>query len=519
MIDKEYLINLIRDDENPKVEFKRSEYIKGHKNCELAKAMAGLANHEGGKILIGVKNDRTIEGFSCNESEVKTYEHLVYNIAADNCDPPITPEFSVVSLEEGTVFVIDIPKKIGIPVRANGKFYIRHGNRTRELTHEELQNRYINSEDKGKEPIDESQTISFDKLSKGQFETIIVPIDGKETKIELRQIEINKLELDELNPRISFFRDNQVTDTLTEDQIIFALTNKKPEAFRKLKDSIHNNKGIVYPIWIEPLKSEENKKYKVIEGNTRVVVYRQLQIEEPYEDRWKTILSNVLPHEIDEEQKNFIRLQSHLRGTTEWDAYEKAKYLYKLWHDDGWSVNRLEKQTKMTEKQIEANIEAYRLMEEQYLPAHSDDPNEVSKFSYFVEYVKDKKLQNLMKKNLTNIKDFCDWIADKEKIPTGRDVRRLRDIFDNQDSKNAFIDKGFNAAMQILELKKPHLVSSFYKDIENVIEELKEINTQELDEIINEENSEKEKKIRDLAKWSQTVVKIIEKGKNAIGRT
>jgi hypothetical protein len=31
------------------------------------------------------------------------------------------------------------------------------------------------------------------------------------------------------------------------------LTNKKPEAYRKLKDSIHNNKGIVYPIWVEHL--------------------------------------------------------------------------------------------------------------------------------------------------------------------------------------------------------------------------------------------------------------------------
>jgi predicted HTH transcriptional regulator len=57
MIDKEKLDKLIRNDENPKVEFKKSEFIKGHKNSELAKAMAELANHEGGKILIGVKTD------------------------------------------------------------------------------------------------------------------------------------------------------------------------------------------------------------------------------------------------------------------------------------------------------------------------------------------------------------------------------------------------------------------------------------------------------------------------------
>ena len=350
----------------------------------------------------------------------------------------------------------------------------------------------------------------MDKLS--------IPIDGRETIIELEQIELGKLELDELNPRISFFRDNQVADNLTEDQVIFALTNKKPEAFRKLKDSIHNNKGIVYPVWVEPLKGGN---YKVIEGNTRLVIYQQLRQEEPYEENWKTILSYVLPYEIGDEQKDFIRLQSHLRGTTEWDAYEKAKYLYKLWQEDGWSTSRLEKQTKMTEKQIKENIEAYRIMEEQYLPTHGDDPNEVSKFSYFVEYVKDKKLQRLMERSSKNIKDFCDWVADKEKIPTGQDVRRLRDIFDNEDTKNAFTTDGFDAAMQILAFKKPHLVSSFYKDMENVIEGLKDISAQELDEIINEDDSEKEKMIGDLAEWSQKVVRIIaiEKKKNGIRTT
>ncbi|MFZ7121558.1 MAG: ParB N-terminal domain-containing protein [Eubacteriaceae bacterium] len=350
---------------------------------------------------------------------------------------------------------------------------------------------------------------------------LIIPVDGKETKIELMEIEIEKIELDELNPRISFFKDNQVNNNLSEDQIIFALANKKPEAFRKLMDSIHNNKGIVYPIWVEPKrkKRSKDKEYKVIEGNTRLLIYQKLKQEEPYEERWKTILCNILPHEIKEEQKNFIRLLSHLRGTTEWDAYEKAKYLYKLWQDDGWSINRLEKQTKMTEKQIKENIDAYRIMEEQYLPDHTDDPNEVSKFSYFVEYIKDSKLQKSFTKNGIDIKNFCDWVSNKEKIPTGQDVRRLRDIFDDEDIKNAFIGKGFDAAMQMLAFKKPHIASSFYRSIEDVIEGLKSINAHELDEIIDEENSEKENMIKELAKWSQKVIKLIEKEKDGLKKT
>lgn len=342
---------------------------------------------------------------------------------------------------------------------------------------------------------------------------ITIPLDGKDISVSIAQHDIYSLMLDELNPRISFFRDNQVTDTLSDQQIIFALTNKKPEAFRKLKDSIHNNKGIMYPIWIEPL---EGNKYRVIEGNTRVVVYRMLLQEEPHELRWKAILCNVLSEGINEGQKNFIRLQSHLRGTTEWDAYEKAKYLYKLWQDDGWSKPKLEKQTKMTEKQITDNIEAYKLMEEQYLPKHGDDPNEVSKYSYFVEYVKDKKLQKSMAKHSKTVSDFCDWVADKKKLPTGQDVRKLSNIVGNEETLKAFVENGFESAMQLLAFQKPYLVNSLYKDIEAVLAGLRDINTQELDEIINDPNGERERMIRELAEWSTKVLKLIEKEKDGI---
>jgi hypothetical protein len=110
------------------------------------------------------------------------------------------------------------------------------------------------------------------------MDNITIPLDGIDTKIILKKINTGQLILDEQNPRISFYRDNQVTDKLTGDQIIFALTNKKPEAFRKLKDSIHNNKGIMQAIWIEPI---EGGNYRIVEGNSRFVVYKQLQEEEP----------------------------------------------------------------------------------------------------------------------------------------------------------------------------------------------------------------------------------------------
>ena len=75
-----------------------------------------------------------------------------------------------------------------------------------------------------------------------------IPLDGRDTSVELSSIPLDRLLLDEDNPRISFFKDNQVVATLTEQQIEFALSQGNPESWRKLKDSIHNNRGVVTPI-------------------------------------------------------------------------------------------------------------------------------------------------------------------------------------------------------------------------------------------------------------------------------
>jgi hypothetical protein len=340
---------------------------------------------------------------------------------------------------------------------------------------------------------------------------IVIPLDGIETQIELKSIPLGRLELDEDNPRISFFKDNQVVDTLSEQQIEYALMNKNPEAWRKLKDSIHNNRGIVNPIWAEPIGKSQEKKFRVVEGNSRVLAYRILGKDEPGESRWKAILAYVLPKEIKREQKDFIKLQSHLRGTTEWDAYEKAKYLYRLWEEDGWPISRLEKQTKMTEKQIEQNIEAYRLMEEQYLPPYGSDPEEVSKFSYFVEFVKDTKLQQLCDQYIGGVDGFCKWVSDKSKIPTGQDVRKLRPILENDSSRKVMIARGFDAAMEVMVLRAPHMVSGFYKDVEEVIRGMKDISSAEFEEIAAEPGGGKMKLICELAEWSQKVLNWIKR--------
>ena len=193
-----------------------------------------------------------------------------------------------------------------------------------------------------------------------------VNIAGIPTDVEDCEIETVKILLDQENPRISYYKDSQPKDTINQDEINYAIISKNPDAFEKLKESIESNHGLLYPIWVVNLG---NNEYRVIEGNTRLVIYRQLQEKFLNDYSYNKIPCWILPEGVKEDQMSFLRLEAHLRGTTDWDTYEKARYLYKLSEDEGYSVEKLERQTKLTKNDIENQIELFsgKTMEERKL--------------------------------------------------------------------------------------------------------------------------------------------------------
>jgi len=149
--------------------------------------------------------------------------------------------------------------------------------------------------------------------------TVTVNLEGVPVMVTQQRVDITKLRLDQENPRIGFYRDNQPKDRLSDVDIRFAIRNRSPNAFSKLRDSIEINNGIINPIWVGPELDGEDL---VIEGNTRVLVYRELAEKYPSSEEWKAIRANVLPLGIQESQINFIRLEARLRGATDGDAKE-----------------------------------------------------------------------------------------------------------------------------------------------------------------------------------------------------
>jgi hypothetical protein len=308
---------------------------------------------------------------------------------------------------------------------------------------------------------------------------IQVNLEGVPVTIEHRKVALSLLKLDPENPRIGLYSDSSPKAAFTEEEIRHAIVNRSPDAYTKLRDSIEINQGIINPIWIGPLCEG---KHLVIEGNTRVLIYRELAQKYPTNDLWETIPANFLPTGIRDSQINFIRLEAHLRGVTEWDAYERARYLYILNEEEGYSVTRLEQLTRLRRAQIETEIRAFRDMSDVYSTRFPNDPYQPQKFSYFVEFERNNRLKQQVHNTGLGLTDFCDWVG-TQRLPRAENVRTLGQILADGKATQHFLQDGYDRAIQYLSLAQPDLVSPLFQRIEDVVERLKGLTFYEVEEI------------------------------------
>jgi len=210
-------------------------------------------------------------------------------------------------------------------------------------------------------------------------------------------------------------------------------------------------------------------------------VYEELSEKYVNDEKWKTIDACVLPHKVNRDVINFIRLEKHLFGPTPWAAYEKARELYHLNTQGDYSLKRLEQLTKLSASDIRNNIQAYMDMEEQYLKKYNK-PSERLKFSYFVEFRKNKELKKLVKEGKISLMEFCDWVGEG-KFKRGEEIRKLPLVLKDEQSRQALIDDNFRAALDQLEQKNPAAKSKLFENIEDVIYDIEALPFGELDEI------------------------------------
>lgn len=263
---------------------------------------------------------------------------------------------------------------------------------------------------------------------------------------------VNELELDKDNPRIRKWIEHY-GDSPDFDQMVQALQAGSGDlesggtaTFQSLKESIRAQGGVINPIIVRRVP---DGKYRVIEGNTRVAIYR-LFLEDGVKGAWDKIPA-IVHESIPPFQIDAIRLQCHIVGPRPWDPYSKAKYLDHLQNVENIPLSQIVELCGGRQKEIVDYIDAYRDMEKHYRPIlESDSDFDVTRFSAFVELQKPKVKQVISEAGFT-LKDFAKWVRDKNIDPLNT-VRAIPRILKNPQAKAKFLSVGAREALKVLDI-------------------------------------------------------------------
>jgi Putative DNA-binding domain len=129
------LKNLVRQGEGTSLEFK----LKANHPEKIIREIVAFANTKGGKLLVGVGDDKTIPGLKFVDEE----EYMLVRAIEQNCFPPINYDLERIAItDERDVLVFNIPKSqkkphyVQLENEENGKAYVRVQDRSVQASRE-----------------------------------------------------------------------------------------------------------------------------------------------------------------------------------------------------------------------------------------------------------------------------------------------------------------------------------------------------------------------------------------------
>lgn len=192
---------------------------------------------------------------------------------------------------------------------------------------------------------------------------------------------------------LKFLKDNPRVYAVTHGELDF---QQKPDGeqqdiiFKKLKaeasvknlvPEIERHGGLIEPILVRIDTME------VIEGNSRLAAYRVLR-DKSGSDNWGLIPCHLISTLTEEQQAAFLN-QIHVKGKTQWSAYEKANFAY-VRKINGWPVQRIAQLFGETPPTIYKRIRAIEWMRD-------NEDAEQSHFSYYNVLVQNSEIASKIK--------------------------------------------------------------------------------------------------------------------------
>ena len=220
-------------------------------------------------------------------------------------------------------------------------------------------------------------------------------------------------------------------------------------SFTALKQSIRVNGGIIHPIIVN---REPGGKLIVVEGNTRVQIYREFR-QEGIAGNWDYVPS-IVYESLAQPLIDAIRLQAHLVGVRPWDPYSKGKYLNLLYSGEHLSTDQIVDFCGGDKREVMKYIRAYNDMEQYYTNILEDDQEfDPTRFSAFVELQEARVSNAIMTAGFTKT-DFAKWVHERKLFPLNL-VRQLPRILQNAESRRVFLNRNAQEALKHLDLPAP----------------------------------------------------------------
>ena len=303
--------------------------------------------------------------------------------------------------------------------------------------------------------------------------TYLRNIQGHSVQLTLVEVDPNDVKLDPTNPRIGFSMRQLEQGERNEGACVLLLTSQ--EDTEALKRSIIASNGVQEPIY---LRSDR----RVAEGNRRVVALRAAQEEFPEDSRFSTMPAWLIDESTPEHVIQDLLNEIHLGSVRGWAPYERALQMRALL-ENGLIEDEIAERYRMTTREVRQQLAAVEFMDRMYFPITSDpaDPEHRTKFSYFLEFYKNGRIQDHSESIPGLPERFARWVRDGH-IDTGARVRRLPKILDSQEATRLLDVVGFDAADEYLAKSNPQ-EQELYSLIERTRARLSTITVAELVEL------------------------------------
>ena len=220
------------------------------------------------------------------------------------------------------------------------------------------------------------------------FDETAIAIMEQEVPARHERIPIDQLRFLPDNPRV-YAAMREMSDfarRLTPDEAQHRIYQRLLEepSVKNLVPEIKRDGGLQDPIIVRWDTQE------VIEGNSRLAVFRKLHHEDNDDDRWTHIRCLVVTTLTDDQQTRLLG-QTHLHGKTEWSPYARALFCFR-WVDEQKDISDLAKLSGLSQAEIKKSVKIIELMQE-------NDDSVLSNFSYYNVLVRNGVISSKIEDN------------------------------------------------------------------------------------------------------------------------